>query len=282
MATSGVILFAEDDRKLRKLYTDALSASGYYVISARDGEEALELLYGVKPKLILLDVMMPNLNGIETCRRARKMIGSEVPIVFLTALDQLGNLHECIEAGGDDYIMKSESVTSIIQRVGYWMRYAPRHRELTSRRNEVLAEVAAEVSREGSDRPLCSENDENVREISKFLAEARSHAANDFGKTVNEKIFLLGYVTGVVEHWAQLREALEKRFFDYLSAVLRETGVLDDDEVFEMVSGFDELSADTSFGIARAHGHNDPARRESQGENYLPIGLKQFELLVAG
>lgn len=282
MATSGVILFAEDDRKLRKLYTDALTASGYYVISARDGEEALELLYAVRPKLILLDVMMPNLNGIETCRRARKMIGSEVPIVFLTALDQLGNLHECIEAGGDDYVMKSESVSTIIQRVGYWMRYAPRHRELTARRREMLADVAAEVSREGSDGPLCSENDESVREISQFLAEARSHAANDFGKTVNEKIFLLGYVTGVVEHWAQLREALEKRFFDYLSAVLRETGVLDDEEVFETVSGFDELSADTSFGIARAHGHNDPARRESQGEIYLPIGLKQFELLVAG
>jgi DNA-binding response OmpR family regulator len=281
VATSGVILFAEDDRRLRKLYTDALTASGYYVIAACDGEEALELLYGVRPKLILLDVMMPNLNGIETCRRARKIIGSEVPIVFLTALDQLNNVHECIEAGGDDYIMKSESVTTIIQRVGYWMRYAPRHKGLTARRGEMLAEVAAEISRDGTDARLCSETDESVREISHFLAEARSHAGDDFGKTVKEKLFLLGYVTGVVEHWAQLRGALEKRFFDYLSAVLRETGVLEDEEVFEMVSGFDELSADTSFGIARAHGRNDPAQRESQGEGYIPIGLRQFNLLAA-
>ena len=102
MATSGIILFAEDDRKLRKLYTDALEASGYNVITATDGDEALELLHTVRPKLILLDVMMPNLNGIETCRRARKMIGSEVPIVFLTALDQLSTVHDCISAGGDD------------------------------------------------------------------------------------------------------------------------------------------------------------------------------------
>lgn len=282
MAASGIILVAEDDPRLRRLYSDALGASGYNVISASDGDEAVELLHTVKPKVILLDIMMPRLNGIDVCKRARKMIGSETPIIFLTALDQLDTLQECIAAGGDDYIMKSESVATIIQRVGYWMRYAPRHRELTARRREMLADVAAEVSREGSDGPLCSENDESVCEISQFLAEARFHAATDFGKTLNEKIFLLGYVTGVVEHWAQLREALEKRFFDYLSAVLRETGVLDDEEVFEMVSGFDELSADTSFGIARAHGHNDPARRESQGENYLPIGLKQFELLAAG
>jgi two-component system response regulator MprA len=142
MATSGVILFAEDNRKLRKLYTDALKASGYNVIAASDGKEALELLHRMKPKLILLDVMMPKLNGIETCRRARKMIGSEVPIVFLTALDQLGNLHDCISAGGDDYIVKSESVATVIQRVGHWMRHAPGRKLLAARRDEMLAEVA--------------------------------------------------------------------------------------------------------------------------------------------
>ncbi len=282
VANSGVILLAEDNRSLRKLYTDALTASGYDVISARDGAEFLELLYEVRPKLILLDVMMPNLNGIETCRRARKMIGGDVPIVFLTVLDQLGSLHECIKAGGDDYLVKSESLTTIIQRVGYWMRYTHRNKGLTARRGEMLAEVAAEFSREGAGAPLCSEIDEGVREISQFLAEARSHAADDFGKTVKEKLFLLGYVTGVVEHWAQLGGALEKRFFNCLSAVLKETGVLEYDQVFTMISGFDELSADTFFGIARAYGRNDPAQRESQGEGYLPIGLKQFDLLAAG
>lgn len=68
---------------------------------------------------------------------------------------------------------------------------------------------------------------------------------------MKEKLYLLGYATGVVEHWAQLRGALEERFFDYRSAVLREAGFLADDEVFEMVSEFDEISADTSFGIPR-------------------------------
>ena len=68
---------------------------------------------------------------------------------------------------------------------------------------------------------------------------------------MKEKLYLLGYATGVVEHWVQLRGALEERFFDYLSADLREVGFLADGEVFEMVSEFDEISADTSFGIPR-------------------------------
>lgn len=280
MATSGVILFAEDDRKLRKLYTDALKASGYNVIAAADGDEALELLHTVKPKLMLLDVMMPNLNGIETCQRARKMIGSEVPIVFLTALDQLGNLHDCISAGGEDYIVKSEGVATVIQRVGHWMKHKPGQKRLAARRDQLLSEVAAEVHRESDDTQLSSETDDTVREISEFLKVARANAADNFGQTVKEKLYLLGYVTGVVEHWAQLRSALEDRFLDYLSAVLKEMGILADDEVSQMVSGFDDLSADTYFGIARAHGRNDPAQWESKGADYLPVGLGQFNLLA--
>ena len=282
MAASGVIVFAEDDRRLRKLYTDALKASGYNVIAASDGDEALELLHTVKPKLLLLDVMMPKLNGIETCRRARKMLGSEVPIVFLTALDQLSNVHDCIAAGGDDYIVKSEGVAAIIQRVGQWMQHKPGRKLLSARRDEMLADVAAEVHRDVAQAQLSSENDETVREISEFLAAARANAADDFGQTVQEKTYLLGYVTGVVEHWSELRKSLGSRFLDYLGAVLRETGVLADDEVSQMVSGFNDLSADTYFGIARAYGRNDPAQKENQGDDYLPIGLGQFNPLAGG
>jgi DNA-binding response OmpR family regulator len=276
MATSGIILFAEDDRRLRKLYSDALKASGYNVITATDGNEALELLHTVKPKLLLLDVMMPNLNGIETCRRARKMIGSEVPIVFLTALDQLSNLHDCISAGGDDYIVKSEGVAAIIQRVGQWMRHTAGRKRLAARRDEMLADVVAEVNRGVTNALLSSETDETVREISEFLSAARANAADDFGQTVNEKIYLLGYAAGVVEHWAELGSSLENRFLDYLGAVLRETGVLADAEVSEMVSGFSDLSGDIYFGIAREHGRNDPAQWQSKGEDLAPVGLSQF------
>ena len=129
---------------------------------------------------------------------------------------------------------------------------------------------------------LSSDTNEIVRDISDFLAAARANAADDFGQTAKEKIYLLGYVTGVVEHWAELRRSLEDRFLDYLSAVLKETGVLADDEVSQMVSEFDDLSADTCFGIARAYGRNDPVEWEKQGDSYLPIGLGQFTSLAAG
>ncbi len=282
MAAPGLILFAEDDRMLRKLYTDALRASGYSVLAASDGVEALELLRTVKPKLLLLDVMMPNLNGIETCRRARKIIGNEVPIVFLTALDQLSNVHDCISAGGDDYIVKSEGVASIVKRVGHWLQHKPERKRLAARRKVMLADVTAEVHRDAAVALLSSDTDEIVREISDFLAAARANAADEFGQTVKEKIYLLGYVTGVVEHWAELRRSLEDRFLDYLGAVLRETGILADDEVSQMVCEFDDLSVDTCFGIARAYGRDDPVQWDKQGDNFLPIGLGQFNPLAAG
>ena len=285
MATTGVILLAEDDRRLRKLYTDAFEASGYSILSVSDGDEALEMLHRVQPKVILLDIMMPRLSGIETCKRARKMLGSEVPIIFLTALDELDTLQDCIAAGGDDYLIKSESVATVIERVGRWVQQ-PRggNQQLAKRREEMLADVTAEVVKEVSGEnaavPLSSETDETVREISEFLREARANAAESFGQTVKEKLYLLGYATGVVEHWAQLRNALEERFFDYLSAALNETGILESDEVSEMLSGFDDLSGDTCFGIARAHGRNDPAQRQNKGKDFAPIGLGQSQLLV--
>ncbi len=279
MAVSGIILLAEDDPKLRKLYTDALEASGYNVISASDGDEAVELLHTVKPKVILLDIMMPRLNGIDVCKRARKMIGSETPIIFLTALDQLDTVQECIAAGGDDYIMKSESVSIIVKRVAYWMKRSPTRERLSRRRARVLAEVVAEVNRDDDAFELSSETDETVREISDFLRKAQANAGGNFGKTVKEKLYLLGYVTGVVEHWAELRQAMADRFFDYLSAVLRETNVLAGYEISEMVARFEELSTDTTFGIARMYGRNDPVRGEDQGEESTPVGLSQFAVL---
>ena len=143
------------------------------------------------------------------------MVGNEVPIIFLTAMDELDTLQECIAAGGDDYLIKSESMVTVIERVGQWVQRPRRRNQLAKRREEVLADVTAEVVKEVSGEnaavPLSSETDESVREISKFLREARAHAAEGFGKTVKEKLYLLGYVTGVVEHWAQLRNALEER-----------------------------------------------------------------------
>ena len=283
MSTLGVIVLAEDDSTLRKLYADSLTASGYDVFTASDGVEALNLLSKVTPKLVLLDIMMPNLNGIETCKRARRIVGDAVPIVFLSALDRLDILHECITAGGDDYILKSAGLVQLLERIAQWVRRSG-DQQLSDHRANMLAEVATEVKigapTRANDRTVDSETEQSVREITEFLRQALAGAAEGFGKSLEEKLYLLGYVTGVVEHWLKPGDLEEARFFDRLSAVLRATDILTNHEICEMVAGFGELAADTRFGIGRAHGHNDPVERLIKDDGYVPVGLAKCSTLL--
>ena len=76
-------MVVDDDPNLRRIYHDVLTAHGYSVIVAKSGEECLALLHRTVPKVLVLDIMMPEMDGIETCKRARKMVGESVPILFL-------------------------------------------------------------------------------------------------------------------------------------------------------------------------------------------------------
>ena len=152
MSARGIILIAEDNQKLRTVYFDFLTATGYSVLSAPDGIQALSLLSTVRPELILLDVTMPKLNGIETCKRARRMVGDYVPIIFLTALERLDILRACFAAGGDDYLIKSQSLESIHARVKYWMSLS-RDPIIIKRRADILAKVTAAATSQSNLAP---------------------------------------------------------------------------------------------------------------------------------
>jgi DNA-binding response OmpR family regulator len=283
VASAGIIVLAEDDPRLRKLYTDTLIATGFHVFAASDGAAALELLSKVKPKLVLLDIMMPGMNGIDTCKRARGIVGEDVPIVFLSTLDRLDTLRDCIAAGGDDYMITSDSLKDLIERIKQWARKGGKG-QLADRRKQVANHVATELEgggkKEAPEEILTSDNNEDVRAMSAFVAEARMQAGEVFGQTVPEKLHLIGYVTGIAEHWTETKGTLEKNFNDYLRGVLRETGILTDDEVVDMVSSFAELSKDRSFSNGREHGRNDPIKRQRDGDAYLPIGLAAFKALA--
>lgn len=111
----GHILIADDDERYLRLIRVNLEASGYTVIAAQTGQSALELTASAEPDLVLLDIMMPELNGYTVCQKIREF--SNVPIIMLTALAETENLIDGLDAGADDYVTKPVSVKELLARV---------------------------------------------------------------------------------------------------------------------------------------------------------------------
>lgn len=99
------ILFAEDDDQLRKTIVDYLSAKNLEILPARNGSEAVDRFYDNDPDLIILDIMMPIMNGMEVCKIIRRR-NKTVPILFLTAMAQERDYLDGFKSGCDDYIVK--------------------------------------------------------------------------------------------------------------------------------------------------------------------------------
>ncbi len=129
---------------MRRLYVAALNIAGLNVLPATDGAEALSFVAKTTPRLLILDIMMPHLDGIETCRRARKIIGDDIPILFLSALDRIDILRDCLAAGGDDYLVKADDIEKIVKRIKTWLQHEQRQ-GLGARRKTLLQNINAEV-----------------------------------------------------------------------------------------------------------------------------------------
>jgi DNA-binding response OmpR family regulator len=109
------ILVVEDETTLRETLADALEVEGFRVIAAADGREALTMFRADKPDLVLLDLMLPELSGIEVCRIIRAESG--VPIVMLTAKDSELDKVVGLELGADDYVTKPFSLRELSARI---------------------------------------------------------------------------------------------------------------------------------------------------------------------
>ncbi len=112
---SGRILLVDDEQAVQTLLTYPLRKDGYEVVSAQDGREALDRFAEQRFDLVVLDIMMPRLDGIEVCRRLRAR--SQVPIIMLTAKDDEIDKVLGLEMGADDYITKPFSVREFRSRV---------------------------------------------------------------------------------------------------------------------------------------------------------------------
>ena len=118
------ILVVDDEPTLRETVIEALEADGYRAVGAADGREALEVFRAERPDLVLLDLMLPELSGVEVCRIIRAE--SSVPIVMLTAKDSEVDKVVGLEIGADDYVTKPFSLRELSARIRALFRRAER------------------------------------------------------------------------------------------------------------------------------------------------------------
>jgi two-component system response regulator MprA len=117
------VLVVDDDRAVRESLRRSLEFNGYQVALAGDGAEALASIAGEAPDALVIDVMMPRLDGIETTRALRSA-GNDLPILVLTARDSVGDRVEGLDAGADDYLTKPFALEELLARLRALLRRA--------------------------------------------------------------------------------------------------------------------------------------------------------------
>ena len=125
------ILIIEDELPMRTALQDCLQAEGYRVLTAADGQSGLERALHEKPDLILLDIMMPRLDGYALCAELRRL-SNPVPILMLTAKGQVEDRVTGLDAGADDYLIKPFSTEELLARVRALLRRLQRQTKALS------------------------------------------------------------------------------------------------------------------------------------------------------
>ena len=120
---AGRILVVDDEPQIRRVLRATLTSKGYEVVDARTGEEALEALRDSRFNLVLLDINMPGIGGLETCKEIRA--SSEIAIIMLTVRDAEADKVAALDAGADDYVTKPFSTPELLARIRAALRRQP-------------------------------------------------------------------------------------------------------------------------------------------------------------
>ena len=209
LETMERILIIEDELPMRTALTDVLAAEGYRVIGAADGEIGLRRALEEKPDLILLDIMMPKLDGYAVCAELRRL-SNPVPILMLTAKGQVEDRVAGLDSGADDYLVKPFSTEELLARVRAMLRRVQRQTRMQT--SLVLGETRIDLLKQTAMRG---------RKPVHFTAKEFSMLrlmAESAGEPVSRERFLdvvWGYAAypttrTVDNHIASLRGKLEK------------------------------------------------------------------------
>jgi two-component system response regulator MprA len=207
------VLVVDDEPALRDALGRALRANGFAVATAVDGEDGLDRAAAVEPDLVVLDVLMPRLDGIEACRRLRAA-GDRTPILMLTARDAVGDRVEGLDAGADDYLVKPFALDELLARIRALLRRSTPNaedRELAFG-DLTLDPVTREVRRGG--RPIeLTRTEWSLLEL--FLLNPRRVLTRevifdrvwgyDFGPTSNALEVYVGYLRRKTEAGGEAR-----------------------------------------------------------------------------
>ena len=144
------VLIVEDERALRVGLQDCLEAEGYRVLTAADGASGLQRALAEKPDLLLLDLMLPKLDGFALCAELRRL-GHTLPVLMLTAKGQVEDRVTGLDAGADDYLVKPFSTEELLARIRALLRRAQRPTETPTKLKlgEVEIDLARQTARRG-------------------------------------------------------------------------------------------------------------------------------------
>ena len=141
MSTREQILIVDDQENNRLVVEDHLRKLRCDIHGASSGEEALEMLSAIKPDCILMDIMMPGMDGVETTRRIKSLKAfEEIPVLMITARDEVSGIQDALDAGAVDYLVKPVEPTALLARVRSALRTRHAFQQVRDLNQDLLAQ----------------------------------------------------------------------------------------------------------------------------------------------
>jgi len=262
---SGSILLADDDPLFGKIVERHLTKAGYSVMRTLSGENLISLLSVAEPTVIILDLNMPGMSGIETCQKARIRIGKTIPILFLTNVDTQEAITACLEAGGNDFIIKDKELTSLSSRVELWARRRGTAR-LESTRYDALFSLSGGSSGNFDPenrvrillrQPAARDISDSTQKIARMTRHIIEKTADDFGTSEKQLRYLVGYLVGATQGWSTTVPGVKLMFLETIVRIMDMLPHFNDDLIEQILENWNALHKDDDFLEGNKRGSED-------------------------